>query len=298
MKKIFYWFNIVSRGYSAPMSIINWLVAVVLTLSFYQNANVFYAFVALLGILFAHLGTNLFDDCIDYILKVPKQKCKTEYLDSGFTTIKNVFFVLFFYFLISLSVAIFFYIKFGNPILYLIIPAILCIILYPKLNNYALGELAVGLCFGVLLFAGVCFIMSGIFDVNIILISIPISLLTVAVLVTHSLMDYDFDCLSNKKTLCQLVGSKNNALFLLMSFYALTLILTLFFVYIAVLPIFSLFVFILIPFVIKLYLNLKNYILNQVTDTTIFGVNFSLAQRISLFYNLILIFAFLVKDYI
>ena len=93
VKNIFYWLFTVSRGYSAPMSILNWLVIFVLTIKTNSNANVLYGILALIGILFAHLGTNLFDDCVDYILKTPKQECKTEYLDKGFTTINKVFVV-------------------------------------------------------------------------------------------------------------------------------------------------------------------------------------------------------------
>ena len=80
MKKILYWLFTVSRGYSAPMSILNWLVVFVLTIKTEQDANILYGLLGLVGIFFAHLGTNLFDDCIDYFLKIPKQKCKTEYL--------------------------------------------------------------------------------------------------------------------------------------------------------------------------------------------------------------------------
>ena len=294
MKKIFYWLFTVSRGYSAPMSVLNWLVAFVLTVKLNPNANYIYGLLALVGILFAHLGTNLFDDCVDYILKNPKQECKTEYLDNGFTTIKAVFGVTFLYFLIALAVGIFFYFKLGTPVLYLMIPAVIMIILYPKLNNFALGEAAVGLCFGVLLFAGVCFIMTSTFDLKIILISIPVSLLTVAVLYAHSLMDFDFDKQSGKYTICQLLKTKERALLGLMGIYFAAFGGTIWLIITHILPKGLFFVIFLLPLIIKLNIKLKTYNDNSYHDKEEFKINFKIARNISLFYNFILIFVFLI----
>ena len=53
-----------SRIFSLPMSILSWLV--VFTYSIIDSGNVFYGLLALIGISFAHLGTNLLDDYFDY----------------------------------------------------------------------------------------------------------------------------------------------------------------------------------------------------------------------------------------
>ena len=294
MKKIFYWLFTVSRGYSAPMSVLNWFVVFVLTVKFEPNANLIFGVLALTGILFAHLGTNLFDDCIDYILKCPKQKCKTEYLDKGFTTIKAVFGVTCLYFLIALMVGIFFYLKFGTTVLYLMIPAMIMIILYPKLNNFALGEVAVGLCFGVLLFSGVSFIMTSTFNLKLILISIPVSLLTVAVLYAHSLMDFDFDMQSGKYTICQLLKTKERALLGLMGIYFAAFGGTIWLIINHILPKGLFLVIFLFPLILKLYISLKAYNDSSSHDKEEFKINFKIARNISLFYNLILIFVFLI----
>ena len=275
------------------MSILNWLVVFVYTVKTSQNANVLYGIISLIGILFAHLGTNLFDDCIDYILKVPKQECKTEYLENGFTTIKWVFTVTALYFSIALITGIFFYIKLGAPILYFCIPAVLLIILYPKLNNFSLGEVAVGLCFGILLFSGVNYVMTSSLHMNIILISIPVSLLTVAVLVAHALMDFDFDKKSGKFNFCQLLRTKNNALLGLMGIYFAAFGGTFWLILNRILPKISLLIIILSPLIIKLYLMLKKYNNTENPSKADFLVNFKLARNISVFYNLILVVLFL-----
>lgn len=275
------------------MSILNWLVVFVLTIKIYPNCNILFGILALVGVLFAHLGTNLFDDCIDYLLKIPKQKCKTEYLETGFTNIKTVFAVTIFYFIIAGLIGLYFFLTFGMPILYLTLAASLIILLYPKLNNFALGELAVGLTFGVLLFAGVSFVMTGNFSLISIYISIPVSLLTVGVVYTHALMDFDFDKESGKFTLCLLLKTKENALIGLMAIYILTIILTAILVYLKILPIFSALIIVLLPLIFDLYRKLKKYISEDEHENQEFMTIFLTSRNISLIYNLVIILAFL-----
>lgn len=294
MQRFLYWIVIVSRGYSVPMSILNWLVVFSLTLKITPNSNILYPFIALVGIIFAHLGTNLFDDCIDYLLKVPKQECKTEYLETKFTDFKTICLVTGFYFLVALMIGLFFVTKFGMPIFSLILIASVFIILYPRLNNYALGEVAVGLCFGVLLFMGISFIMTSTFQSELILISIPVSLLTVAVLYAHSLMDFDFDKKSGKFTLCQLQKTKQNALWGLMIIYFAAFLFTIVLVCLKILPMSVSLVVLLMPLVVKLYKNLKYYNSANKPLKSDFLVNFKLARNISVLYNIILIVAFCV----
>ncbi len=284
----------VSRGYSVHMSILNWLVAFVYLIMTQNSPNILYGLIALIGIVFAHLGTNLFDDFIDFILKVPKQKCKTKYYESGEMSVKQIFLLTSICFFVSLLAGGFFVLKFGLPVLSLIIVTSLIIISYPKLNNYALGELAVGLCFGVLLFMGIGYVMTSTFDKTLILISIPVSFLTVAVLYSHALMDFDFDIKSGKFTLCQLLKTKNNALFGLMWIYILAFIFTVYLIKINVLSYWVLCVILLIYLVFKLYKGLKDYILKTDVDPSDFLRNFKLARNISLFYNLILVISFII----
>jgi len=283
----------VSRGYAVLMSTLNWLVVFVLTIKTYKTANILYGFLALIGIIFAHLGTNLFDDCIDYILKVPKQKCKTEYLENGFTTIKKVILATGLNFSIALFIGLFFFLKFGMPIVYLTLGAILIILTYPKLNNFALGEIAVGLMHGPLLFAGVNYVMTEHFDINILLISVPVTLLTIGVVYTHALMDFDFDKKSKKLTICLLLKNKNNALNGLMTIYVITFAITFYLVSKNILPILSILAIFIIPNIVKLYKSMKKYIIEPKNED--FMLNFITARNISIYYNLILVIIFLLE---
>mgnify|MGYP003295830711 CR=1 FL=1 len=53
-----------SRIFSLPMTFFSWLVIFVYSMS--ENGNVLFGLIALVGLAFAHLGTNLLDDYFDY----------------------------------------------------------------------------------------------------------------------------------------------------------------------------------------------------------------------------------------
>ena len=59
--KIWFWLKN-SRLFSLPMTVLSWLVIFVYSFS----GDKFNGFLALIGIAFAHLATNLFDDYVDY----------------------------------------------------------------------------------------------------------------------------------------------------------------------------------------------------------------------------------------
>lgn len=285
-RKIPYFFYTVSRGYSLPTSFTSWLVA--FTYCLMHNGSISNGIIALIGVTFAHLGTNLFDDLIDTIFKVPKQKCKTEYLDKGIISLKTVAIVCFLYFLIAICTGI--YLFFDSGIKVLIISAIAAMIMlaYPKLNHYAMGEAAIAATYGVLLFAGISVVMCGFVDFKLLLISAPVALLIMNLLYAHSLMDYDFDVQNNKKTLCVRLGSKERALngFLLIGFAALFLHLLLIFG--KILP--EIAVIVIIPPIFwyyKAYLLLKKYISDKSHQENDFMDIFKLVRNASITYNLL-----------
>ena len=82
-----------SRIFSLPMTIMSWLV--IFTYSAIKMGNIKYGIIALVGLCFAHLGTNLIDDYFDYkfLIKMvnfdkteylkQSQKTKCRYLISG-----------------------------------------------------------------------------------------------------------------------------------------------------------------------------------------------------------------------
>ena len=283
MNRIFkFWFMQVSRGYSLPMSITNWLV--VFALGILHGGNILYGVLALVGFMCAHLGTNVFDDFVDHSLKVPKQECKTAYIDNGETDLKSILILAIGYFLIAFCIGLFLFIKCGWQVAILAIGGGIIALVYPFLNKFALGELAVGMAFGPMLFMGTYFVMTGTITPQVILISIPVAILTVIVLMIHALMDFDFDKQSGKKTLCIIAGSKIAALHMIFALLVFAFAITLGLIGFNYLPIETGAVFGTIVIIITLYKRMGLYISTNIHDKDDFLINFGLARNIGTIY--------------
>lgn len=220
LEKIKFWFN-AARGYSLQMSIMSWSIPFLFGLV--DEGSFLYGFISLIGIIFAHLGVNLFDDFSDYLTEKTKikkglidnfsfQKGKCAYLFNGDATLKQLFLVLSFCFLTAAGCGLFLTVKCGITVLYLMLIAGIICILYPFLSYVALGEVAVGIVFAPLLYSGVYFVMTNNFSFELLPLSLSTGLLTVGLLHTHMFMDMDFDKKTFKITLCSLAGNKQNAL--------------------------------------------------------------------------------------
>ena len=285
LNKILYFFYTVSRGYSLPTSLTSWLLAFVYCLK--HGGNIIYGLIALVGIAFAHLGTNLLDDCVDTIKKVPKQKCKTEYLDKNIFSFKSIIIGCVVYLGIATLTGFYLFLKCGWLVLGIVFVTAIIILLYPRLNHYSLGEAAVGITYGLLLFSGMSVVMLGSIEPNMILISIPVSLLVLNLLFAHSIMDFEFDFKNNKKTLCVKLGSQERGLNLFILIGVLTILAHIILVQKSILPLISLISLIpIIIYYILAYKKLKIYI--KCRDNNNFMQIFKLVRNASFLYNVIL----------
>ena len=71
-----------SRIFSLPMTIFSWLV--IFTYSTINSGKILYGLIALIGICFAHLGTNTIDDYFDYKFLIKQVDFnKKEYLQNS-----------------------------------------------------------------------------------------------------------------------------------------------------------------------------------------------------------------------
>lgn len=285
-KRFLFWFK-ASRGYSLPMSIISWLVIFAYCVKF-DNGNIFYGLLALIGIVFAHLGTNLFDDYIDFRDNVPKQKYKSTYIDNKETDLKTIFKMVCFYFLVAAIVGLFFTIKFGFiiPIMAIFV-GILCLI-YPKINHVGLGEVVVGTVFGPVLFYCVYYVMTHQFyNLKILPLSLCVFIFTVLVLDIHAFMDYDTDIEACKKTLCTILKSKQNAYFAICLLILSGYLLTLFLIVSKIISNWGVLTFLTVFQAFKLLKSIKVYNSKNKDE---FIVNFILARNLTIFYEILLIF--------
>lgn len=220
LNRIWFWLK-AARFHTMPMSFMSWLV--VFCYAVKLGGNIYLGILALIGVMSAHLGVNLVDDYFDFKREVgtiksseekksiKMQKGKCAYLLSGQTNINTVGLVVLVYFGIAALIGLFLTIICGWKILLIAGAAALLCITYPFLTYFGLSEFAVGMTFGPMLFAGVSYVMLGFIAKNIMLMSVSTGLLTVGLLHTHALMDYDFDVIDKKKTLCTISGSKQNA---------------------------------------------------------------------------------------
>ena len=85
MEKFRFWWNC-SRAFALPVTVMSWLVVFVYSL----DGNIFYGILALLGVCFAHLDTNIFDDYNDFKVLSKDEKylksaqiCKCKFITDG-----------------------------------------------------------------------------------------------------------------------------------------------------------------------------------------------------------------------
>ena len=211
-----------SRIFSLPTTIFSWLVIFVYSLI--NSGNLSYGLVAFVGLVFAHLGTNLLDDYFDYKYLIKRvdfdrteylkcsQKTKCRYLISGKMSEFGLLRLAGIYFLVASICGLFLFLKCGIGVLYFALVGAIIALIYPIASRICLSELMVGLAYGPALFGGVYYVMCGTYSVDVFLLSIPTMLMTIILLFVHTIMDYDFDIAEGKKTLANIFKSKSVSL--------------------------------------------------------------------------------------
>lgn len=192
------------------------------------------AILAVLGVEAAHLAMNIADDYFDYKVdmkgdrdKVVRQgframTAKYEYLTNGSENLRTTSLAILQFCVVAVLCGggIFAYRLvengFGGPrgAWWIVAVVAACAFLgffYSapplKLAYRGIGELIVGLIFGPLLMIGVYYSCCGRVDSGIVFISIPVGLLVLNILFTHSFIDRKGDEASNKMTFARLLGS-------------------------------------------------------------------------------------------
>lgn len=246
-----------SRLFSLPMTLLSWLVIFVYSLKL--GGNVLNGVLALVGISFAHLATNLFDDYVDYKnLPENSQKCKCAYIKDGSATINDVLKVVIVYLVIASGIGLVLFLRCGFPVIILAMIGGIIALIYAKLSQRGLSEFAVGTAFGPLLFEGVYFVMTGRFSWTVFVMSIAVVMFTIGLMYVHTLLDFEGDMCAHKMTLACRFGDKNIALKGVFVVYGLGYLFT-FVLAIMLKNYYLLFTFVLIPVVFKIYKSLQSY---------------------------------------
>ena len=208
-EKLNFWWNC-SRAFALPVTVMSWLVVFIYALI--SGGNALYGVIALFGVCFAHLAANIFDDYFDYKILSKDEKylksaqiCKCKFITDGLVTHKGM--------LIAGLVCLFAAVCFGAVLTYLtgwgaVIIALLAsvfVIFYSIFTFAGLGELAVGITYGPLLFEdslkmlgkfyalGYIFIILFSYLTQLYWCSISLLALPLIILLYKSLKVYNFD---------------------------------------------------------------------------------------------------------
>ncbi len=222
MKAIKIWIKN-ARSVSLAQSLLPAVLAVVIAIN-EPSFNIIFAILAVLGVVAAHLGMNLADDYFDY--KVNTAESRTElnrqgirarmhkypYLTSNEASVKDlrnaiILFLLF----AAVMGGIILVARFNWGIVAIALATLFLGISYSgfpfKFSYIGLGELIIGIIFGPLLMMGVYIATANRLDVSVVLASIPVGLLVINILFTHSFIDQKADEIANKMTFARLLKS-------------------------------------------------------------------------------------------
>jgi 1,4-dihydroxy-2-naphthoate octaprenyltransferase len=192
-----------------------------------SGGNAFAGILALFGISSAHLAANLLDDYMDYKIlskdekyMLSAQTCKCEYLKNGSVQPQMMLKVIALFCAFAALIGGILTLISGREVVLLALAGALIVLGYQKLSLRGLGEFAVFIAYGPLLFEGVYYVMTGGFSVDVFILSLSMAMITEGLIYTHMLLDYEGDLVLHKKTLCCRLGGREKALRLLYAFYA------------------------------------------------------------------------------
>lgn len=235
-----------ARDVSAAQSLLPAVLAVVLAVSTPAFCG-WTAALAVLGVVSAHMGMNLADDYFDYRVDMLSDRekvtrrgframmVKYPYLTDGSETPATLLRAIICFFLVAVACALPIFVLRTRQFGFLgteapaadtsmgswVLPAIVLLtallgIFYSapplKLGYRGWGEWVIGIIFGPLLMTGTYYAAAGTVTPLILWISIPVGLLVLNILYTHSFVERESDAASNKMTFARLLRTDNACL--------------------------------------------------------------------------------------
>ncbi len=225
--------------------------------------NLFHLGLAVLGTLTAHVGTNMINDFFDHKSGNDDQNKYFNAFSGGSRMIQDGIFApekvmvaAYTAFLITIGIGL--YLNFqlaGNTLLWIGLAGILLGYFYSapplRLGHRGIGELAVGLGFGMLITVGIFYVLTEKLTALPFLASGPAVILVFLILFINEFQDYLADKQVAKKTLVVRFQNKKRAIRLYQLLLGLAFLWVIPFVILQFFPVWTLLVFILIPLVIK-----------------------------------------------
>ncbi len=284
MKKIKFWLHN-ARPVALPQSVMPAITAFFLAMS-QEGFSWWIGVLAIVGGCLAHLGMNLADDYYDYKKKetgfrdslaregIRARTTKCPYIVSGEATLQQTFKVVIIYGILALIPGVIVFAMRGWPVLVIVVIAIILGASYSgdplRLSYRGFGELDIGAMFGPLLMMGVYYAACGHFTLDLVAPAISMGLLVTNVLYVHSVLDIEADQKAQKNTLAAVLKTDKKRLaaswLIIFVPYIITgvmSILTGAYVY--------LLVFITLPWAIKLFTSVCQFVKNPASEVTFKG---------------------------
>jgi len=179
--------------------------------------------IALLGGIFVHLGANVVNDYYDY--KSGNDQLNKEFvrpftggsrsIQLGLLTPKEVLSGSMVLFALAIAVGIYFTIVVGPFMIVLAAVGLFSAFFYTgrplSLADKGLGDLFVGLNFGLLMTLGAFYVQTGALAVEPLVAAVPVGLLIIAILYINAFQDYTSDKAVGKRTLIVRLGKEKAA---------------------------------------------------------------------------------------
>lgn len=216
----------------------------------------------LLGIALVHTGANLINDYFDYksgadttnVEFLPGVTGGSRVITDDSIPLRTVLWVAITCFALGTAIGISLALLAGPAVYWLIGFGLLTSVIYttPKFNliNMKLGELVIGLDFGVLTILGAYYVQTGTFSLRALLVSLPVGILIAAILLINEFQDYKSDQAVGKMTTVVRIGRKAGAQVLAVMLVSL-LVLVVVNVIIGALPLWSLLALISTPLFVQ-----------------------------------------------
>lgn len=212
------------RAYSIPITVMSWVVVFAYGLK--AGGDLRLGLLAGIGIELAHLATNLVDDYLDYKIicrdknfhnTVQKGKCRL--ICQGIISHRQIGIAIIILCSIAALIGITLFFLSGPHVWWLMAIGALAVLFYQKCSLIGCSELAVGIVYGPLMFEGTYYVMTSTFSWEVFVLSLVSVMFSEQFLYTHTILDFDGDMISHKKTLACRIGDKNKALILLAIFF-------------------------------------------------------------------------------
>lgn len=165
-------------------------------------------FLSLLMIMLLHGGGNLVSDYYDHVRRVDLPGCPNgvHWISSGVFRPCEILVYGLLLLVIGAAVGVLILFRSDIEVLWIGVLAVALPLGYPWLKAHALGDVDILLCFSVLPALGTCFVMTGVYYLPVLFLSLPYGLLTVSILHANNTRDRANDRRAGLLTLPLILG--------------------------------------------------------------------------------------------